>query len=150
MTPACSGHYGSTPTGVFDSEVYVRTKRDRDRDRQTDRQRHRQADRQTDRQTDRQRESKVNSISDIESLCMLFVFRFMIVELYGPPEERNLYFDYGADMPFNFGLVTSLDNHYQVHHNFCDAICIRDVIKNEYDTLPEGKWANFVVSLIKW
>ncbi|KAK7097053.1 alpha-glucosidase-like isoform X2 [Littorina saxatilis] len=72
--------------------------------------------------------------------------RFMIVELYDTPEVRNRYFEYGADMPFNFDLVTALDNHYQVHGNFCAAICIRDAINNVYDNLPKGKWANFVLS----
>ena len=73
----------------------------------------------------------------------------MIVELYSTPEERNRYFDYGADIPFNFGLVRALGNRYQAQRNVCDAICIRDVIKEEYDTLPKGKWANFVVSALQ-
>nr|KAG5690792.1 hypothetical protein BaRGS_015319 [Batillaria attramentaria] len=70
--------------------------------------------------------------------------RFMVVELYDLPEVRNRYYDYGADMPFNFDLVTAINPVYHPEH--CDAICIRDEIKQEYDTLPEGKWANFVLS----
>ncbi|KAK7475300.1 hypothetical protein BaRGS_00033447 [Batillaria attramentaria] len=70
--------------------------------------------------------------------------KFMVVELYDLPEVRNRYYDYGADMPFNFDLVTAINPVYHPEH--CDAICIRDEIKQEYDTLPEGKWANFVLS----
>ena len=73
----------------------------------------------------------------------------MIVELYSTPEERNRYYDYGADIPFNFGLVRALGNRDQAQRNVCDAVCIRDVIKEEYDTLPKGKWANFVVSALQ-
>ncbi|PVD34601.1 hypothetical protein C0Q70_05877 [Pomacea canaliculata] len=63
----------------------------------------------------------------------------LIVEVYAPPEIRNIYFDDGADMPFNFDLLTALNS-----SKFCDALCIRNVVQNEYDTLPGGKWANFV------
>lgn len=66
----------------------------------------------------------------------------MVVELYDPPKIRNRYYAYGADMPFNFDLIVTMN---PVYHTYCDAICIRDVIQEEYDTLPDGKWANFVV-----
>ena len=68
------------------------------------------------------------------------LFRFMLTEIYAPPEERNKYYQYGADMPFNFDLVD-----YVRDFATCNATCIRDVIQNGYDKLPEGKWTNFVV-----
>ena len=70
----------------------------------------------------------------------------MMLELPDRPEVRNRYFDYGADIPINFQLAKSLNNEQQAVNACRDAICIRDVIQREYDALPKGKWANFVVS----
>lgn len=73
--------------------------------------------------------------------------KFLVVEVYDPPEVRNQFYHQGADMPFNFDLLTVLDNQYRVlHSNYCDAICIHDAIQTEYVTLPNGTWANFVLS----
>ncbi|KAK7475311.1 hypothetical protein BaRGS_00033458 [Batillaria attramentaria] len=68
--------------------------------------------------------------------------KLMIVEAAGGAEERNRFIAFGADLPFNFDLVQSIDRRYKS----CGAICIRDVIQKEYDSLPEGGWANFVFS----
>ncbi|XP_076447118.1 alpha-glucosidase-like [Babylonia areolata] len=74
-------------------------------------------------------------------------YKFMVVELYANPEASRKYYDYGADIPFNFDLIFSLDNKLHVlNANYCDAVCIRDVIQAEYDAVPKGKWANFVLS----
>lgn len=72
--------------------------------------------------------------------------KFLIVEIYEGPQEKNKYFNYGADMPFNFDLLSAVGIQVNNPRNACDAMCIRDVIQNEYDKLPSGRWTNFVLS----
>lgn len=78
----------------------------------------------------------------ITYMTPIFSDRFMVVEVNGPREMRNPYYDYGADFPFNFDLLKA------IRTKTCDALCFYENIKQEYESLPEGKWPNFVVILL--
>ncbi|ESP00139.1 hypothetical protein LOTGIDRAFT_141370 [Lottia gigantea] len=67
-----------------------------------------------------------------------FRSKFMVVEIYMPPKVRNKFYKNGADMPFNMDLVDGTKPE-------CDALCMKKLIAEEYDTLPEGEWPNFVM-----
>ena len=64
-----------------------------------------------------------------------------MVEAYGTPNDTQHFYEYngrkGADMPSNMNLI-NLDRN-------CDALCIHDLIENWMSTMPEGRWANWVV-----
>ncbi|XP_050415495.2 alpha-glucosidase [Patella vulgata] len=65
--------------------------------------------------------------------------RFMVVELYDTPDNRNAYLGYGCDLPFNFDLVDpgiTAD---------CGGRCMRDLVDIEYSSLPKNSWPNFVL-----
>ncbi|XP_050405230.2 alpha-glucosidase isoform X1 [Patella vulgata] len=64
--------------------------------------------------------------------------KFMVVEIYAVPSIRNAYYTNGADMPFNMDLVEG-------SYPSCNASCIKKLVETEYNTLPEGKWPNFVM-----
>lgn len=69
----------------------------------------------------------------------------MIVEAYTSLENTIKYYGnetkLGAHMPFNFMLVTDLNDQSK-------AVDFNNTIHKWLDNMPEGKWANWVVSSI--
>lgn len=56
------------------------------------------------------------------------------MRFYG--NETNL----GAHLPFNFGLICSLNDQ-------SNATNFNDAVHNWLDNMPKGKWANWVVNI---
>ena len=66
-------------------------------------------------------------------------YSFMVVEVYGDSvHEQIQYYDSGADMPFNFNLLFT--------NRTCGGRCVRRLVDSWMYALPDGKWANWVVS----
>ncbi|KAH9491674.1 Maltase 1 [Bulinus truncatus] len=62
--------------------------------------------------------------------------RYVVVELYAPPDVRNRIYATGA-VPFNFDLMSMSSNHTGQE--------ILTKVMAEYNNLPTGKWPNFVL-----
>ena len=56
-------------------------------------------------------------------------------------EEAEKYYHSGADIPFNFNLVTITPE--------CKGKEIKELIDSWMRLMPPGKWPNFVVSKVK-
>jgi len=69
----------------------------------------------------------------------------MITEAYTSMENTMRYYgnetSLGAHMPFNFGLIDRLNDH-------SNASKFNYVINNWLNNMPEGKCANWVVSIV--
>ncbi|XP_041359918.1 maltase 1-like isoform X2 [Gigantopelta aegis] len=65
------------------------------------------------------------------------ISRFMVIETYEQPSQRNIYYDHGA-VPYNFDLIMDVTSE-------CGGLCIRDVLEKEYSNLPPGAWPTFVL-----
>ena len=64
--------------------------------------------------------------------------RFMVMEIYDDTLVGAMkYYESGADMPFNFGLVFMNDT--------CGGTCTTQLIAHWIGSMPEDKWPNFVV-----
>ena len=62
----------------------------------------------------------------------------MVMEIYDETLVESMkYYESGADMPFNFGLVFMNDT--------CGGICTTHLIAHWISNMPEDKWPNFVV-----
>jgi len=70
----------------------------------------------------------------------------MITEAYTSMENTMRYYgnetNLGAHMPFNFGLIDRLNDN-------SNATQFNDAINNWLDNMPDGKCANWVVSIVK-
>lgn len=65
----------------------------------------------------------------------------MVLEFYDDSYVESMkYYHSGADMPFNFDLINV--------NKTCDGTCIKSFINAWLNHMPEGKWPNFVVSLV--
>lgn len=68
-------------------------------------------------------------------------YRFLMVEAYGTPNETQNFYEYkgrkGADMPSNMNLINLEKD--------CSAHCVHDLVENWMSTMPEGRWANWVL-----
>ena len=76
----------------------------------------------------------------VDGTCkrMLNLCRFMVMEIYDHTlVETMKYYESGADMPFNFGLVFMNDT--------CGGTCTTQLIVHWIGSMPEDKWPNFVV-----
>jgi len=73
------------------------------------------------------------------------VFRVMITEAYTSMENTMRYYgnetNLGAHMPFNFGLIDRLNE-------YSNATKFNEAINNWLDNMPDGKTANWVVSIV--
>jgi hypothetical protein len=68
----------------------------------------------------------------------------MMAEAYTDIEHTMMYYGNdthpGAHFPFNFQLISYLNNDTRAQE-------LEEIIKSWYDNIPQGKWANWVVSL---
>lgn len=66
----------------------------------------------------------------------------MITEAYTSVENTMKYYgdesNLGAHLPFNFGLISYLNDH-------SNATDFKNAVLSWLDNMPEGKWANWVV-----
>ena len=64
------------------------------------------------------------------------------MEVYDKTLEYTMkYYDSGADQPFNFGLVYLNEE--------CGGKCVHKLVDSWFQKMPEGKWASFVISIMK-
>ena len=64
----------------------------------------------------------------------------MVMEVYDETMIESVkYYHSGADMPFNFRLLTSLTPS-------CGGYCIHKDVNSWMLVMPKGRWPNFVVS----
>ena len=61
-----------------------------------------------------------------------------ILEVMDETKVITEYYHWGADMPFNFELMSL--------NKSCGGQCIKDLVYNWIQHTPRGKWANWVVS----
>lgn len=80
--------------------------------------------------------TRINLFDDID-------FRVMITEAYTSIENTMKYYgsenNLGAHLPFNFGLITYLNDQSK-------AADFSDSVHEWLDNMPYGKWANWVVN----
>jgi alpha-glucosidase len=63
---------------------------------------------------------------------------FMVAEIYTNVNETMKYYESGADMPFNFNLLSE-------NLNDCGGTCFHKIINGWLEAMPRDKWPNYVL-----
>lgn len=85
-----------------------------------------------------------SKILNMTLYVLCYIYRLMLVEAYAEVNYTMMYYSQEtprAHMPFNFNFITYLNK-------TSSAVDLKNVIHLWLDNMPQGQWANWVVSII--